>query len=120
MAPAMSNETDPAKPKPEEIVQSKLHFHVVLGLIFIPYLSAAAAWLTAILDVLRGYATRTQLNWTRALVFLVVVDSLFVLGLIWTTENQDEIKKMQDPPPPRTHIGLSLDGEDRPSAPVVA
>lgn len=121
MASAMSNETDPARPAPEEPVPSRIHFHVVLGLILIPYLSAAVAWLTAILDVLRGYSNRTQLNWTRALVFLVVVDSLFVMGLVWTGEHKDELQKMQDsPPPPRSRIGAMFDADDRDAPPVLA
>lgn len=120
MAFAMSNETDPVAPAPEEAVPSRLHFHIVLGLIIVPYVSAAVAWITAIRDVLRGYGSRVQLNWTRALVFLVVVDSLFVMGLFWVTENKDEIKKLQETPPaPKSSIGLGFDSEDRKAAPVV-
>jgi len=92
----------------------------VLGLIVVPYASAAVAWVTAVLDVLKGYGSRIQLNWTRALVFLVVVDSLFVLGLFWMASNKDELKKLQEPPPaPKSSIGLGFETEDRKAAPVV-
>jgi len=120
----MGNETkEPGTPGAagEEAVPQRNHVHLVLGLILIPYLSAALGWTLAILDVLRGYASKTQLAWTRVLVALVLVDSLFVMGLVWKGSDPEEFKRMAESlSAPRSQIGIVFDPEDAGAPPLIA
>lgn len=111
MSPLIENETTPS----DDPIVPKTHVHMVLGLILVPFVAAAVGWTLAILDVLRGYASRAQLNWTRILVCLVVVDSLVVMGWIWMLSHPDEIKRMTDAKEaPRSQIGLFEKVKERP------
>ena len=116
----MANETsEPAAPD-ERPVLPRIHFHIVLGLILFPPLAAGTGWLMAVNDVLNAYATRAQRIWTRVLVALVLVDSLFVMGWIYQMSNQDEFKKLTTPPAiSKVQYGIDFEGPDVDAPPVV-
>jgi membrane protease YdiL (CAAX protease family) len=103
MAVPMDEQSRP----PEEPNLPRAHFHLTLALIFFPPAAIIGGWTLAILDVLRGYANRAQLTWTRLLVGLVVVDALVVASLLWVSAHLDEFEPKADPK--RSVIGVALD-----------
>lgn len=112
----MEDETKP----PVEVVPQRSHFHLLLGMILVPFVSAGVGWILALNDVLHGYATRMQLAWTRLLVLLVLVDSLVVMGVVWRMSNPEEFKKIAEgPSAPRLRIGVMFETDDRNAAPIV-
>jgi membrane protease YdiL (CAAX protease family) len=121
MAPGMANETKEPGGAPEGPVLPRLHFHIVLGMIFIPCLSAGFGWTLAVSDVLNSYATRAQRLWSRLLVALVLVDSLIVMGSLWQASNPEEFKKLTSMPAfPKAQFGVVFEPEQRDAEPVVA
>jgi membrane protease YdiL (CAAX protease family) len=117
----MGNETKEPVPPAQAPVLPRIHVHIVLGLIFFPWLSAAVGWMLAVGDVLHSYATRAQRLWSRLLVALVLVDSLIVMGTLWQASNPEEFKTLTSKPSlSRAPIGVDFESDRRDSEPVVA
>ncbi len=93
MAAAVENETRAPVPEQGTSVPQRLHFHILLGLILIPFFSVFVGWTLALIDVLRGYRTREELKWTRWLVALVLIDALVAGCMGWMIANQERIQK---------------------------
>lgn len=120
MAVPMENQSGAPAPSSGDPIPSKSHFHIVLALIVIPFVAGAVGWTLAILDVLRGYANRAQLRWMSLLVGLVVVDSLVIMGLIWTAANKDEMKRLKEgPAAPKSYVGIRFQPDDAAAPPIV-
>jgi membrane protease YdiL (CAAX protease family) len=95
----------------EEPNLPRYHFHVTLALFFIPFGAIIGGWTLAIVDVLKGYANRAQLTWTRMLVALVVVDA-FVLGsAIYMGAHLEEFQA-KTAEAKRALIGLGFESDD--------
>jgi membrane protease YdiL (CAAX protease family) len=104
----MENETKAPVPEQGAVVPPRFHFHLLLGLVFIPFFSVLGGWVLALIDVLRGYRTREELQWTRWLVALVLVDALFAACLGWIMANPERIQESSKKgPTPR--IGVVFD-----------
>jgi membrane protease YdiL (CAAX protease family) len=114
----MANETKEPGSAAETPVLPRIHVHVVLGLFFLPYLSAALGWLFAVIDVLNSYATRSQRLWSRLLVALVLVDSLILMGLM-TLEPEDLKTLAAAASLPKAQFGIVFEPEQRDAPPVV-
>ncbi len=107
----MALRMDEQSPKAVSENPARFHFHLTLGLIFIPFGSIIGGWTLAILDVLKGYANPAQLKWTRLLVGLVVVDALVVVSVYGMAASAKDLR------PPSTEsrsvIGVSFEGEEK-------
>jgi membrane protease YdiL (CAAX protease family) len=107
----MALRMDEQSPKAGPDIPARSHFHLTLGLIFIPFGSVIAGWTLAILDVLKGYANPAELKWTRLLVGLVLVDALVVVAVYWMAAHAKDIPQ---PSPPRSVIGVTFESEQTP------
>ncbi|HVE40798.1 MAG TPA: CPBP family glutamic-type intramembrane protease [Planctomycetota bacterium] len=115
----MANETKEPGPGAEKPVLPRIHFHIVLGLFFMPCLSAGIGWMLAVNDVLNSYATRTQRLWSRLLVALVLVDSLIVMGSM--ASGPEDFKKLAAATSlPKLQFGIVFEPEQRDADPVVS
>jgi len=102
---------DEASGEADEPNLPRYHFHLTLGLIFIPFGAIIGGWTLAILDVLKGYSSRGQLTWMRLLVALVVVDALVVGAALYMGAHQEEfLGKTAEGK--RAMIGLSFESDD--------
>lgn len=111
MAVAMENETNAPGPAPTDALPQRTHFHIVLGLIFIPFAAVLAGWTLAVWDVLRGYESREQLRWTRWLVALVVLDALVAASVGWMMADPQRLERAAGGPPaaePGPRIGITF------------
>jgi membrane protease YdiL (CAAX protease family) len=108
MALPMENESKAPAPEQEPHVPQRLHVHLLLGLVFIPFFSVLVGWALAPIDVLRGYRNRAELTWTRWLVALVLVDALVAGCMGWVLAHPE---RLQQPPKtgPTLRIGISFD-----------
>jgi len=89
----------------------RYHFHLTLGLIFIPFGAVIGGWTLAIIDVLKGYSSRAELTWMRLLVALVLVDALVMGAVIYMGAHQEEfLARTSDGK--RAMIGLSFESDD--------
>ena len=108
MALPMENESKAPDSEQGTVVPQQLHFHLLLGLVFIPFFSVLAGWTLALIDVLRGYRNRTELTWTRRLVALVLIDALVAACMGWMLANPERLQQpAKEGPTPR--IGISFD-----------
>jgi membrane protease YdiL (CAAX protease family) len=96
---------DEKTPPPEELNLPRAHFHIALGLLVIPF----GSWVLAIMDVLRGYANRAELVWTRLLVALAAVDALVLAALLWTGAHQEELQAKVPADVNRGMIGVNFE-----------
>src|SRR5258708_18025381 len=89
----------------------RYHFHLTLGLIFIPFGAIIGGWTLAIVDVLKGYSSPAQLTWMRLLVALVLIDALVVGAAIYMGAHQEEFLA-KTPESKRVMLGLSFERDD--------
>ena len=102
---------DEASGEADEPNLPRYHFHLTLGLIFIPFGAIIGGWTLAIVDVLKGYSSRAQLTWMRLLVALVLIDALVVGAAIYMSAHQEDfLAKTAESR--RIMLGLSFESDD--------
>jgi membrane protease YdiL (CAAX protease family) len=117
----MENETKVPPPAPEEKNLVRTHFHLTLGLIFVPVVAVAVGWTLAISDVFRGYSSAAELRWMRYFVALVVMDVLVTASVIWMVANPEVIERAARTPAaaPGPRIGIGFDPDLSKDEPLI-
>ncbi len=82
----MDEPARPALPPP-----AKIHFHLILPVIYLVVVAAPLGWILALINVLKGTLDPAQRRWTQALVALVVLDTVVLLGGMGLLQQRQQV-----------------------------
>jgi membrane protease YdiL (CAAX protease family) len=104
----MALRMDEQSPKAVSENPARSHFHVTLGLIYLPFVSIIVGGILAIGDVLKGGVNAAERKWTRLLAGLVLFDAMLIALVFWMAAHG---KEFRPPPAERPVIGITFVSE---------